>query len=244
MTSSKKIKNIEFGVLSPEMIRKLSVVEITRAETYDKDGYPIERGLMDAHLGVISPGLRCKTCGQTMKNCPGHFGSLELVRPTIHPKFGDKIYQVLAGTCNSCGRILVPQDRLNEVMMHAGNPERSTKEILAISKTQKECPHCGTKTSKMSLDKPTNIFKDQERIYPSEILDWLVKIPDQDLFLFGYSDRLKPQWFILSVLPISPVSIRPSLSLENVITSEDDLTYKLLDIVRINIRLQENINAG
>ena len=62
--------------------------------------------------------------------------------------------------------------------------------------------------------------------------------------MYGYSNKLKPQWFIVSVLPISPVSIRPSLSLENVITSEDDLTYKLLDIVRINIRLQENINAG
>ena len=244
MTSSKKIKNIEFGVLSPDMIRKLSVVEITRAETYDKDGYPIERGLMDAHLGVISPGLRCKTCGQTMKNCPGHFGSLELIRPVIHPKFGDKLYQVLAGTCHNCGRILVPDDRINEVMAHAGNTEKAVKEILNIAKTQKECPHCGEKTSKITLDKPTNIFKDQERIYPSEILDWLVKIPETDLFLFGYSERIKPQWFILSVLPISPVSIRPSLSLENVITSEDDLTYKLLDIVRINIRLQENINAG
>ena len=54
MNTSKKIKSIEFGVLSPEMIRKMSAVEITRADTYDKDGYPIERGLMDPHLGIIS----------------------------------------------------------------------------------------------------------------------------------------------------------------------------------------------
>lgn len=244
MNTAKKIKSIEFGVLSPEMIRKMSAVEITRADTYDKDGYPIERGLMDSHLGVISPGLRCKTCGQTMKNCPGHFGSLELVRPTIHPKFGEKIYYLLAATCQDCGKILLEESEINELMLISEDNDKCVKEILNRVKGTKKCPHCNAAANKMALDKPTNFFKNGERIYPAEILDWLIKIPEKDLFLFGYSDKLKPQWFILSVLPISPISIRPSLSLENVITSEDDLTYKLLDIVRINIRLQENINAG
>jgi len=244
MNTAKKIKSIEFGVLSPEMIRKMSAVEITRADTYDKDGYPIERGLMDPHLGVISPGLRCKTCGQTMKACPGHFGSLELVRPTVHPKFGEKLYYVLASTCQDCGRLLLDESEINDLMLISEDNDKCVKEILNRVKGTKKCPHCKAAANKIALDKPTSFFKNGERLYPAEILDWLVKIPEKDLFLFGYSDKLKPQWFILSVLPISPVSIRPSLSLENVITSEDDLTYKLLDIVRINIRLQENINAG
>ncbi len=244
MNTSKKIKSIEFGVLSPEMIRKMSAVEISRAETYDKDGYPIERGLMDPHLGIISPGLRCKTCGQTMKNCPGHFGSLELIRPVIHPKFGEKLYYVLASTCQECGRMLLDDEEVNELMLISEDTDKCVKEILNRVKGEKKCPHCKAAVNKIALDKPTNFFKNGERLYPAEILDWLVKISDKDLFLFGYSDKLKPQWFIVTVLPISPVSIRPSLSLENVITSEDDLTYKLLDIVRINTRLQENINAG
>ena len=33
MNTAKKIKSIEFGVLSPEMVRKMSAVEISRAET-------------------------------------------------------------------------------------------------------------------------------------------------------------------------------------------------------------------
>ncbi|MFA5746304.1 MAG: DNA-directed RNA polymerase subunit A' [archaeon] len=244
MNTSKKIRSIEFGVLSPEMIRKMSAVEISRADTYDKDGYPIERGLMDPHLGIISPGLRCKTCGQTMKGCPGHFGALELIRPVVHPKFGEKLYYVLTSTCQHCGRLLLDDEEVNDLMLISEDTDKTVKEILARVKGTKKCPHCKTPVDKIALDKPTNYFKNGERLYPAEILDWLVKVPDKDLFLFGYSDKLKPQWFILSVLPISPVSIRPSLSLENVITSEDDLTYKLLDIVRINIRLQENINAG
>ena len=42
----------------------------------------------------------------------------------------------------------------------------------------------------------------------------------------------------------SPVTIRPSIILENGERSEDDLTHKLSDIIRANQRLWENLNAG
>jgi DNA-directed RNA polymerase subunit A' len=129
-------------------------------------------------------------------------------------------------------------------MLNSDNPEKVTKEIMAYAKLEKNCPHCNVEVPKLVLDKPTNYFLEGERIFPSEIRDWIQKIPLKDLFLFGYSDKLKPEWFILTVLPVPPVSIRPSLTLENVITAENDLTHMLLNIVRINNRLQENINAG
>jgi DNA-directed RNA polymerase subunit A' len=50
--------------------------------------------------------------------------------------------------------------------------------------------------------------------------------------------------FRSTVLPIPPVTMRPSITLETGERSEDDLTHKLGDIVRINQRLFENINAG
>ena len=61
---SKRISSIRFALLSPEEIRKMSAVKIITADTYDDDGFPIDMGLMDLHLGVIEPGLRCKTCGR------------------------------------------------------------------------------------------------------------------------------------------------------------------------------------
>jgi len=244
ISNTKKIRGIDFSVLSPEMIRKMSAVEIVRPETYDKDGYPLERGLMDPHLGTISPGLRCKTCGQNMKNCPGHFGSLELVRPVIYPKYSDKLLLILQTTCKECGRLIANDLEIKDLMKISDDQARCQKEIKNVLKKYKECPHCQAPVRKVVLDKPTNFYIDQERIYPSEILEWVLKIPDEEKFIFGYSEDIKPEWFIVTVLPISPVAIRPSLSLENVITSEDDLTYKLLDIVRINLRLLENINAG
>jgi len=42
----------------------------------------------------------------------------------------------------------------------------------------------------------------------------------------------------------TPVTMRPSITLESGQRSEDDLTHKLVDIIRINQRFQENREAG
>ena len=42
----KKIDQINFGLMSPEQIREMSVVKIERPDTYDEDGYPIEPSLL------------------------------------------------------------------------------------------------------------------------------------------------------------------------------------------------------
>ena len=54
----------------------------------------------------------------------------------------------------------------------------------------------------------------------------------------------RPEWMILTVLPVPPVTVRPSITLETGERSEDDLTHKLVDILRINQRLKENMEAG
>ncbi len=242
----KKIGSIDFRVLSPEIIRKMSAIEIKTAETYDKDGYPMEEGLMDPHLGVINPGLRCKTCGQTMKHCPGHFGSLELVRPVIHAKFSKVIEDILTATCQKCGRIVLPENVLKELEKELDkSKELVAKKIKAKVKKVKKCPHCGAEKGKIMLDKPTNFYLDKRRIYPTEIREWLEKVPNEELKFFGLDPKIvRPEWFVLTVLPIPPINIRPSITLESGLKSEDDLTHKLVDIIRINERLRENIEAG
>ena len=103
----KKIEQINFGLMSPEDIREMSVVTVETPDTYDEDGYPIENGLMDPHLGVIDPSLKCRACGFRGGECQGHFGSIELARPVIHVGFGDIIHKILRSTCNECGRVLL-----------------------------------------------------------------------------------------------------------------------------------------
>ena len=65
----KKVKSITFGMMGPELIKRMSTVKVVTPELYDKEGYPVDGGLMDVRLGVIDPGLRCKTCGGKLKDC-------------------------------------------------------------------------------------------------------------------------------------------------------------------------------
>jgi len=98
----KNIKGIKFGILSPDEIRKMSVTAIITPDVYDEDGTPIEGSVMDPRLGVIEPGQKCPTCGNTLGNCPGHFGHIELVRPVIHVGFVKHVYEFLKATCRRC----------------------------------------------------------------------------------------------------------------------------------------------
>ncbi|MEO2151203.1 MAG: DNA-directed RNA polymerase subunit A', partial [Thermococcus sp.] len=59
-----------------------------------------------------------------------------------------------------------------------------------------------------------------------------------------HPEKSRPEWMVLTVLPVPPVTMRPSITLESGIRAEDDLTHKLVDIIRINNRLKSNIEAG
>ena len=109
---SKVIDAIRFGILSPDEVRKLSVVEIQTSDTYDEDGAPISGGLMDGRLGTLEPRQRCRTCGNIAINCSGHYGHIELAVPVVHVEFAKHIYRLLSVTCRNCGRILLPGDEI------------------------------------------------------------------------------------------------------------------------------------
>ena len=109
---TKRIGSIKFSCVSPEEIRKMSATKIITADTYDDEGYPIDMGLMDPHMGVIEPGLRCKTCGCKVDECPGHFGHIDLAMPVIHVGFIKDIKMLLESTCCQCGRLMLSEDQI------------------------------------------------------------------------------------------------------------------------------------
>jgi len=251
---SKQVESITFSVFSPKLLKQMASAKIVTPELYDKEGYPVDGGLMDIRLGVIDPGLKCKTCGSKLKECAGHFGYIELARPVIHIKFINIILNLLKSTCKECSKILIPKakfakvkEELAAVEKEKGIEERrqSIKDIISKLKTINKCPHCKARQPKMSLEKPTIFLESEKRVNPIEIRARLEKISDEDLELFGLNPKaVRPEWMILTILPIPPVTMRPSITLESGERSEDDLTHKLGDIVRINQRLFENINAG
>ena len=111
----KQVRSIAFSVLSPKMIKKMSSAKVVTPELYDKEGYPVDGGLMDIRMGVIDPGLRCKTCGGRLKECIGHFGYIELARPIMHIKFVPVILTILKSCCKDCARVLVPDNKIVKI---------------------------------------------------------------------------------------------------------------------------------
>jgi DNA-directed RNA polymerase subunit A' len=239
---SKKIKSLQFAFLSPDEVRRMSSVKIITADTYDDDGYPIEMGLMDLHLGVIEPNLRCRTCGGRVNECPGHFGIIELAMPVIHVGYAKEIKRLLLGTCRACGRILpdAPSTR-SEAVADGDEPTVRIRE----PKEERVCPHCHEVQQKIVLDKPTTFRENGHKITPKEVRARLERIPDEDVRAMGLNPKFgRPEWMVLTVLPVPPVQVRPSITLESGERSEDDLTHKLVDVLRINQRLRENRDMG
>ncbi|UCF50150.1 MAG: DNA-directed RNA polymerase subunit A' [Thermoplasmatales archaeon] len=251
---TKKIGAISFSLLSPNEIRKMSATKVITADTYDDDGFPIAMGLMDPRLGVVEPGLRCKTCGLRVgkDKCPGHFGHIDLAMPVIHVGLVKSIRDSLRASCRGCGKILLTEkqrqeymDELKKYKSEGRDPTFVLKQIIKESVKAEKCPYCDREVGKIELDKPTSIRENGKKLTPSEVREWLEKIPDEDLPLLDIDVRsARPEWMVLTVLPVPPVTVRPSVTLESGERSEDDLTHKLVDVIRINQRLQENRDAG
>ncbi|UCE92425.1 MAG: DNA-directed RNA polymerase subunit A' [Methanobacteriota archaeon] len=252
---TKRISAIKFAMLSPEEVRKMSATKIITADTYDDDGFPIDMGLMDPHLGVIEPGLRCKTCGKKVDECPGHFGHIDLAMPVIHVGYVKEIKKLLQSTCRSCGRLLLTGEQADEYSKERDRMEELTGDSLESSSISAEsakdassrtsCPHCGAVQLKITLDKPTTFREEGHKLTPKEVRERLERVPDGDLVVLGIDPTVcRPEWMVLTALPVPPVTVRPSITLESGDRSEDDVTHKLVDVLRINQRLRENRDAG
>ena len=262
------IDKIKFSLFSPEIIRKMSVTKVIVPDTYDDDGYPIDGGLVDTKLGVVDPGLRCKTCGGRVIECPGHFGNIDLVRPVIHVEFIKQMYQILKSTCPNCHRIHktiggtkvvvakpvekpvekpIEEEEVPSLLEEEKKPEpkKEEKKEEPVKKEKNACPHCGVGLPEIKLLKPTAFLRDGDVLLPSDVRDWLSSLRDDDIRSLGFDPLYsRPEWMVLTVLPVPPVNVRPSITLETGERSEDDLTHKLVDIIRINQKLEANINAG
>ena len=252
---TKRIESISFGVYSPKEILKQSVVKVITPEIYDKYGFPVEGGLMDMRMGVIEPGLSCKTCGQSYKNCEGHFGHLELARPILNVNFIDEISLCLQTTCQDCHRVLVPEDKIPVMTKEIQDAKKRlgiekfikyySKFISPIKKV-KTCPHCEAKQEEIKLDK-SSVFVfsqgEKKRLLTTEIRFRFENIPETDLALLRLGN-MRPEWMLLTALPIPPVSMRSTITLQSGQRSEDDLTHKLTDVVRTNQRLHEHLLVG
>ena len=247
-----EVIGVQFSIMGPDEIRKTSVVEITKHDTYEKD-IPVIKGIFDPRMGVTDMGKICKTCGQKNMNCPGHFGHIELARPVYHFHFIHILIKILKCVCFRCSKLLIDKnDIINQNIFKLPRQKRFAEMYAQCQKIDR-CGKttddgCGCKQpDNYKLDGLVGIqakWKDidmESNIIDIEYIKQLLEnITDEDSNFLGFSDQwARPEWLICSVLPVPPPAVRPSVKQFNNQRSEDDITHKLIDILKTNNHLKK-----
>lgn len=284
-----KVKNVQFGLLNPDEIIRMSVCKVERIEVVDREGMPITNGINDTRMGIVDKVLNCKTCNSNFTDCPGHFGHIELARPMFHVGFIEAVRKVLRCVCYKCSMILGKNDKKFKNYRAVKNPKKRQNLMFNLCKNKAICPTgckddndtthdnsslnsdlrvlrnaesngCGFKQPKYKKDKndPLKIIaefstKDEEEnspdktrvIKPEDCLRILKKISNEDCYALGFDYRnARPEWLILTVLAVCPPQVRPSVSVDATLRSEDDLTFQYIQILKANHLLCEQEKKG
>lgn len=256
-----KIVGVQFSVLSPEEIRKMSVVEISSRDTYENNR-PKIGGLFDPRMGVLDAGFICPTDGQDYIHTPGYFGHLELAKPVFYTQYLNIIIKVLRCVCFKCSKLLINKDKHKHVSSKTN--EQRWAYVFQLASKIRSCGQdnthgCGCKQPKYIKDGFATIYADwagtdvkstededeKIKLTPELVLKILRRISDVDVNFMGFSSVWsRPDWMICQVLAIPPPALRPSVKHNAQQRSEDDITHILSTIYKTNKTLQEKLDAG
>ena len=229
---SDEIKNIQFGIFSSDEILKHSVALINESKLSG------EGSIYDARMGVIQNYNKCVTCKGTNKECPGHFGHIELTYPILHPLFMNQILLYLNLFCSNCNKLCCTEDDYNKTLLSKyKNYTRTQKLSEYIHNTLKKCSQCSHK-GYYYLHDENNIFNENDdKITTRQIKSLFDNISNKDMKMIGCCQKIHPSNLIVSVLPVLPLCARPFVETPNGIC-DDDLTNKYVEIIKINNKLK------
>jgi DNA-directed RNA polymerase II subunit RPB1 len=256
-----KIIGIQFSMLSPEEIRKNSVVEVTSRDTYNNNK-PVVGGLFDPRMGVLEPGMICPTDGLSYINTPGYFGHIELARPVFAIQHIKDIIKIARSVCFKCSKLLINKNQHKHILTKTAE-ERWNYVSNLTSKMIKRCGEhtedgCGCRQpDKIKLEGmatlvamweniETNSDTDNKKVTmkltPEIVLKIFKRISDDDVSFMGFSPKWsRPNWMIFEVLPVPPPAVRPSVKHDAQQRSEDDLTHIYSNIIKTNNILREKL---
>ena len=255
------IIGVQFGIANPDEIVKRSVVQVITDKTQQSQ-QPVPGGVFDSKFGVIENGKICPTCKQNNILCPGHFGHIQLARPVYLYQFLDPIIKVLQVVCLNCSNPYLPDAELETVVSGLKGIEkfnavkdRTAEYKKSDLKETSACAHCGSPAIAKVIKKEGTVAKLEAKtfdetaepilLHPEMVLRTFQRITDKHVDLIGFNSKFsRPDWMICTVLAVPPLTVRPSVIMDDNQRMEDDLTHVLINIVRNNQRLQEKIDKG
>ena len=260
----REINGVQFSIMGPDEIRNRSVVNVTQTVLYDSSGNPVIGGLFDPRMGVIDHGKICPTDGLDNRFCPGYFGHIELARPVFHVQFIPIILKILKCICIRCSKLLIDINtpEIQSIIKNVSPKKRFnifTEKCFKIKICGTDCENgCGAlqpnKYIKEGLSQIYAEWKDKsldsiskennKQLLSAEFIQKIFKrITNEECEAIGLSPNwCRPEWLICEVLPVSPPAVRPSVKQFNNQRSEDDITHKLIDILKTNNHLKKKID--
>lgn len=262
------ITGVQFGITSPDEILRRSVVEVTTDKTYQGNN-PVPGGVFDARLGVIDSGKICPTCKHTNMQCQGHFGHITLARPVYLYQFLEYVEKILFCVCLNCSNLYMPltDERKAEFVnsplsgvMRLSNVRAETVEFKnKAAKNAKggkvACSVCATPILKKVDKVEGTVCNLQGTMIGSEVKPFPIqtemvlrcfqRMSDETIRIMGFSPKFShPAWMICTVLAVPPLTVRPPVVMDDNQRMDDDLSHKLIDIVRANQKLRDMIDKG
>jgi DNA-directed RNA polymerase II subunit RPB1 len=273
-SETEALVGIQFGVFSPDEITRRSVVEITTSNTQegkigglaDPRMGVLENGKLCRSCGLNNHGcpghfghyplarpvyyiqffkmlqkiLRCVCikCGKLLIN-------KETAKGMKRSK-GENRWKTVLVACQEvtrCGE--QTEDGCGARQPHRYHDEDLCRIVaewkgLPPSEAATAAAAAATTAATTTASESTRRFLEPEYVYRL-----LRRITDEDVDFMGFN-RLwcRPDWMMCTVLAIPPPQVRPSVLQDNNQRSEDDLTQKLIDIIKANITLSEKIAKG
>ena len=231
-----ELSEIRFGVMSPEEIERMSVCDVTDS-SYKPDKPSVYNNRMG--FNTSSRGV-CATCALSYKDCPGHMGSITLHTPIFNPIFFSKTVLYMQIFCKNpdCLKPVMHLEDLKKIA-HLG-----VKEIATKSANLNICSQCSSQHHKITGDSKNltiSVKKDSTEFSAKWVYNnFFRKIKPEFIRMLGVDpDMTHPKNFIFKHFPVMPPCARPGVQDIGGNDSDDDLTWKLCEIVRINNSLYE-----
>jgi DNA-directed RNA polymerase II subunit RPB1 len=234
----------------------MSVAEVKYEKAYE-GGMPKDEGIVDRRLGANGPSFPCITCHGDDKSCPGHFGHIELAKPMFNIGFISTTLKTLRNVCHYCSKILCNQEhvkialskkspaaRMRYIMKACGGSKRSCSGDDGCGNLQPTYTRDGFRIRAVFEDSDKDTVERKQTITAERAYAIFKVISDEHAEAMGMSARWsRPEWFILTLLPVPPPPVRPSV-MQGSMRAEDDLTNKLGDIVKNNNALRNLEGTG
>lgn len=237
VVEKESVSAIQIGVLSATTIRRMSVLQITKATqiTHIGNHNKREHSLYDARLGHSTHprSKACATCGLNFLNCPGHMGHIELSTPIINPVFVHQVCNVLQALCVNCCQLRIspfyllaqfpfnPLTTTHEVLL------RRLKDIATLCSRYPRCQFCCVSTVSFRLHGlciNASITGSNTAGCPvpiGHISAILNLVPDFHLRVLGLkATNNHPCNCILTALPVIPPVSRPAMHSTNTKTGQ------------------------